>query len=182
MNVLDQYLKSAHRRLDALHKDAQEEPWKVDYREAEGLHFFELSLANVLEVLKYIREIEKSWRAAVYRGIEKLSEDKDAWIREGFSRWLDLSAEIERSVRHFEQRGYKVAQSEKFREAIEAIRRTLANWVSPLPARSPSMLVEDVEEAEAENLRAIDEAENGSPGKLKVTPVLIPEGDASLLR
>jgi hypothetical protein len=182
MSVLERYLRSAHRRLDALRNDAQEEAWKIDYREAEGCHFFELALSDALGVLQYIREIEKSWRTAVYRGIDRLSEGKDGWMSEGYSRWLDLAEVMEKSVRHFEERGYHIAQAEEFREAVKVTKQTLANWVPPLPSRSPAMLAEEITEAEADELRTILNAPAGSTGKLKTTPLLLPDGDPSLLR
>jgi hypothetical protein len=179
MSVLDHYYRNAQRRLDLLQEEVREEPWKVAYREAEGCHFFELALGHVLEVIRYIREIDKSWRTAVYRGEENPIEGNDELIKGAFTRWLDLASSMERKIRYFEQRGYDIELAAEIRGSIEATERTLGNWVPPVPARSPAMRVEDVSEEEADGLRAVLEAPPGSPGKLNTAPLVLPEGDPS---
>ena len=182
MSVLDRYRVGTERRLNFLREEVREESWKAAYKEAEGCHFFELALDSTLAVFRFIREIEKSWREAVYRGIEAPSDGKDEWLREGFSLWLSLANEMDKSLRGFELRGYGIESAIEFRQTVESTRLALAVWVPPLPARSPLMREEDISDEEAAELRALLEAPSGSPGKLRIAPRKLPEGDASFLR
>ena len=182
MSVLDLYRRSAQRRLDLLQEEVREEPWKVAHREAEACGYFELATGHVLEMLHYFREIEKRWRTAVYRGTEPPGGQKTEWLKEGFVKWLDLARVMDETIRSFEQRGYDIDCAENLRQAIADRVEALANWNPPLPARSPAMRVEDISEEEADALRAILDAPAGSPGKLKIEPLQLPEGDPSLLR
>lgn len=182
MSVVDKYCRSAHRRLDALQNDAHDEPWKVAYIEAESCHFFELALNAVLDVFKFIQEINRSWRMAVGRGIEEPNDHKDGLVKECFSRWLDLASSIEKTVLDFERRGYQIDRTDEFHEAIQVAETTLAKWFAPLPAQSPIMRMEDVSEEEADALHALLKSPPGSPGRPTLEPRRVPDGDASMLR
>src|ERR1700723_2163825 len=108
MSVLDSYCRSAHFRLDALQNETREEVWKVAYYEAEGFHFYELALGSMVEGFTYIQEINRSWRKAVYCGLEEANDQKDGLVKGLFIRWLDLAKAMEKPILDFERCGYRI--------------------------------------------------------------------------
>jgi hypothetical protein len=182
MSVVDKFCRNAHLRLDVLQNEARDEAWKDAYLEAERCHFFELALGSALEVFKFIREIERSWRAAVCRGIEEPDQRRDASVKEGFVRWFDLGGKLSKTIVDFEQLGYRLEHHDEFQQALASAEQTLTRWVSPRPSQSPAVRVWDVSEEEADAMRALSEAPPGSPGKLTIAPRQLPERDASALR
>ncbi len=179
MSAIEKIYKSARRRLSILQADAREEAWKTAYLEAERCHFFELEIASFVESLDYLKELNRSWRMAVYRAIEEPDDELNQLIKGCFVEWLEAARQMENSLLMFESLGYGIERATEFREGCTAVGAMTANWVSPSPAKSPSMRQEEISPEEAEALRSILER---SPGMLRVNPLPLPEGNASCLR
>jgi len=182
LSVLDKFCRNAHLRLDVLQNEARDEAWKDAYLEAERCHFFELALGSVLELFKFIQEIERSWRAAVCRGIEEPDQRKDGLVKKCFVRWLDLGKSLSKTIAEFEHLGFRLEHYEQFRQAIATAEQTVARWMSPRLSQSPAVRVWEVSEEEADAMRALIEGPPGSSGRMTIAPRQLPEGDASALR
>ena len=181
MSGPDTQYRSAQGYLDALEHAAVEEPWKAAYSEAERCHFFELALGSALHLYSSLREMNRSWREAVYRAAEPPNADRDGFLREYYRRWLNLADTLLKPLSDFERLGYQLEPAIEFRSCREAAESALAAWAPPLPARSPAMHVWNVTEEEADELRALRDAPSGAAGKRKIEPMELPEGDASIL-
>lgn len=96
---------------------------------------------------------------ADYRGIDDPDKEKDGQVKICYERWLKLARMMEVALRGFEGLNYHIDRNTEFQEAIIAVQNTIAHWVAPLPARSPSMRIDDVSEQEANDLQALMKAQ-----------------------
>jgi hypothetical protein len=181
MGAIDVRYRSAERHLEALELDAREEPWKAAAREAEGVYHYERALGMVISLFDIVAELNKSWRDAVYRAAEPFDRQKESFIKHLIARWRDLANAFMRTA-DFHERGYEIERAAELQRCRDTAEETLAKWVSPRPSASPAMHIDDVSEDEADALRDVLDAPPGSPGKLKIKPQSLPQGDPSLLR
>ena len=177
MSTMTSRFTSARRHLDVF-----EEAWKADHAEAMRCRNVETILAQGVMVFQFIEWSNESWRERVYRGIEPLTPADEQAIKSAFVRWLALTDEVTTELVQLEAAFGIVENGDTIRDCQTRARRTLANWVAPVLARSPAMRVWDVSEEEADELRDLLNSPAGSPGRLTCEPKSFPVSDASVLR
>lgn len=182
MSVLQLYSRGVQRRLDLLQEEANDEGWKAASGEANGCHLFEHSLNSVIEATLLMREMEQEWRSEVYRNVSPAKPEEVQFVHGLLDYFLKIAKQTLKTIAHFELQGYRIDRADEFRLIASALEQNMASWSPPRLSKSPAMRIDEISEDEADELRAISEAHPGSPGKLKIAPLVIPDGDPSLLR
>ena len=128
------------------------------------------------------REMEQEWRSGVYRCITPPNREEDRFVLGQLNNCLRLAREAAKTIDSFELRGYRIERARELRQIADMLERDTATWSPPLPSKSPAMRIEDISEEEAVELLALSESPVGSVGKLKMSPLVIPNADPSLLK
>jgi len=182
MSVLQLYSRGVQRRLHLLRDEANDEGWKAAYQEANGCQLFEHALNSIIEATLLMREMEQEWRSEVYRGVSLSKVEEVQFVHGLLNSLLTIAKETLKTIARFEFKGYQIDRADEFRSIASALEQNLVNWFPPQLSKSPAMRIDDISEEEADELRAISEAPAGSPGKLKISPLVIPDGEPSMLR
>ena len=108
-------ISTVGKAVKAYSASVSDESWKKDHQEAMACFDLEAMLNAGLNLFDTITWMDTAWRTAVLSGKIKHDQVVEEAITDLFKLWAVPCEHVEKRIRGFEKKGYKVEGADKFR-------------------------------------------------------------------
>jgi len=178
MSAVAIYGEVVSRRIEACEHEVEE--WKVAYEEAQRCRHFERWLARAVELFRVIRELDETWRANVFRGVEPFKPEDYQNMTDLYTRWLGLYDLMAPKLQHYEEQ-YRdgVEGAEEYRQCCAEAREILATSEPPTLSKAIGLREQSISHQASSKIREMLDRARQQP---KRPPEAVETVDASFLR